>query len=80
MNSEPKGIDMYIITTNTDTSRHRIVSGMRTLFSSIGTRARLALPVSVAAVFASSQYFCAMNRNTVSDRSTSAMAAAPLVS
>ena len=53
MNSAPNGMAMYIRMTNAESAEQIAVSGTRTLLSSISARARLALPVSVAAVFAS---------------------------
>ena len=47
------GTQMYIRITNSAPSEQRIVSGIFTLLSSISMRARLALPVRVAAVLAS---------------------------
>ena len=47
------GTQAYIIMTKMVAREHRRVSGMVTLLSSISIRPRLALPVRVAAVFAS---------------------------
>ena len=50
-NSAPIGTQIYIMITNTALRLQKIVSGIFTLLSSIIILARLALPVSVAAVF-----------------------------
>ena len=71
---------MYIMTTNAAISEQRMLSGTATLLSSISMRTRLALPVSVAAVLASSTYFWTMNSMSVMHKSTTAMAAAPVMS
>ena len=42
---------MYIRMTNAESTEQSVTSGTRTLLSSMRARARLALPVSVAAVF-----------------------------
>ena len=51
--SAPIGTQIYIMMTNAAPTAQKIVSGIFTLLSSISIRARLALPVSVAAVFLS---------------------------
>ena len=59
---------------------HITVSGTVTLLSSMRMRTRLALPVSVAVLRASSTYFCIMNSTNVISSSITAIAAAPCVS
>jgi hypothetical protein len=69
---------IYMIRTKIAAREYRIVSGTVSDLSSMGIRAREALPIRVVAVFFSRYYFWIRKRTSVRLSSTTDIAAAPV--